>query len=282
MIRRFSDLYEDVLRKSGFRHASVRPSYADHPYTCPFKIRMTRYCNGRRIPFYVPCGRCLYCQQHRADDWLTRQLCESSVSTQVFFTTLTYDDPHLEDISRYTLQCFFKRLRKAGLVFRYIALSEYGPKTCRSHYHILFFLNSVKHFSCPAHFSRWISFFWRRGNVDSKEPTRNHHKYIAGYSKELFVDTPSFKLYSLRPGIGKNTDYYRYLMDYWANTGERSVTTGDGDVQIPYSCILDWRKMNDIEADPPDMSDFKPTRRDIEHYLYDLQQAYSTFSRRKL
>lgn len=106
MIRRFSDLYEDVLRKSGFRHASVRPSYADHPYTCPFKIRMTRYCNGRHIPFYVPCGRCLYCQQHRADDWVTRQLCEASVSTQVFFTTLTYDDPHLEDISRYTLQCF--------------------------------------------------------------------------------------------------------------------------------------------------------------------------------
>lgn len=159
MIRRFSDLYEDVLRKSGFRHASVRPSYADHPYTCPFKIRMTRYCNGRHIPFYVPCGRCLYCQQHRADDWVTRQFCEASVSTQVFFTTLTYDDPHLEDISRYTLQCFFKRLRKAGLVFRYIALAEYGPKTCRSHYHILFFLNSVKHFSCPAHFSRWISFF---------------------------------------------------------------------------------------------------------------------------
>lgn len=84
MIRRFSDLYEDVLRKSGFCHASVRPSYADHPYTCPFKIRMTRYCNGRHIPFYVPCGRCLYCQQHRADDWVTRQLCEASVSTQVF------------------------------------------------------------------------------------------------------------------------------------------------------------------------------------------------------
>jgi len=55
---------------------------------------------------------------------------------------LTYDDAHLPQhgqLWKDDLQRFFKRLRKAGFKFRYVASGEYGEKTRRPHFHIALF-----------------------------------------------------------------------------------------------------------------------------------------------
>jgi len=55
---------------------------------------------------------------------------------------LTYDDAHLPEhgqLWKGDLQRFFKRMRKAGLKFKYVASGEYGEKTRRPHFHIALF-----------------------------------------------------------------------------------------------------------------------------------------------
>ena len=55
---------------------------------------------------------------------------------------LTYNDSWLPEhgqLFKDDLQRFFKRLRKAGFKFRYVASGEYGDKTRRPHFHIALF-----------------------------------------------------------------------------------------------------------------------------------------------
>lgn len=55
---------------------------------------------------------------------------------------LTYDDAHLPEhgqLWKDDLQRFFKRLRKGGYKFRYVASGEYGETTRRPHFHIALF-----------------------------------------------------------------------------------------------------------------------------------------------
>lgn len=55
---------------------------------------------------------------------------------------LTYDDPHLPEhgqLFKEDLQRFFKRLRKAGFRFKYVASGEYGDLSRRPHFHIALF-----------------------------------------------------------------------------------------------------------------------------------------------
>jgi hypothetical protein len=55
---------------------------------------------------------------------------------------LTYDDVHLPEYGQLwkdDLQRFFKRLRKAGFRFKYVASGEYGDESRRPHFHIALF-----------------------------------------------------------------------------------------------------------------------------------------------
>lgn len=55
---------------------------------------------------------------------------------------LTYDDAHLPEhgqLVKADLQKFFKRLRKSGFKFRYVASGEYGDASRRPHFHIALF-----------------------------------------------------------------------------------------------------------------------------------------------
>ena len=55
---------------------------------------------------------------------------------------LTYDDAHLPEhgqLFKEDLQRFFKRLRKAGFKFKYVASGEYGEISRRPHFHIALF-----------------------------------------------------------------------------------------------------------------------------------------------
>jgi len=55
---------------------------------------------------------------------------------------LTYDDAHLPEhgqLFKEDLQRFFKRLRKSGFKFKYVASGEYGDASRRPHFHIALF-----------------------------------------------------------------------------------------------------------------------------------------------
>ena len=61
---------------------------------------------------------------------------------------LTYDDDNLPkhgQLVKADLQKFFKRLRKAGHRFRYVASGEYGDATRRPHFHIALFGQNFEH-----------------------------------------------------------------------------------------------------------------------------------------
>lgn len=102
---------------------------------------------------YVPCSRCAFCSQTRTNAWSARLYWEHRSSLSTAFVTLTYEDKHLtyfegqyyKDVPQLVpedIQKYFKRLRKAGLKFRYYAVGEYGSKYGRPHYHILFFFQN--------------------------------------------------------------------------------------------------------------------------------------------
>lgn len=102
---------------------------------------------GERQPMFmaVPCGKCVCCTEKKANEWITRAMCESQTSTSIpIFFTLTYNDfclPH-NGVRKGAMQRFMKRLRinidrycgfKTNI--RYFISAEYGTKTKRPHYH---------------------------------------------------------------------------------------------------------------------------------------------------
>lgn len=107
----------------------------------------------------VPCRRCPKCLQFRQMQWRERALLEILASNRTWFVTLTFDEPHLAGIIAEAMlnechedealteghietaayrhvQRYFKRLRKAKAVFRYLAIFERGEDTGRPHYHL--------------------------------------------------------------------------------------------------------------------------------------------------
>lgn len=109
-----------------------------------------RYDVNKVVPnFYlwIPCGKCFTCRKSKAFQWSVRAMHEIAYSSICSWATFTYDDEHLihSDIDDNGELCYsdvqkmIKRMRKAGLKFRYLCGSEYGSKTRRPHYHIVFF-----------------------------------------------------------------------------------------------------------------------------------------------
>lgn len=115
----------------------------------------------------LPCGKCLGCQQTRANHWAERCKHEASRYNNNSFLTLTYNDEWRPEDNRLDprgLQLFLKRLRKrlhtvlaqqthakrksdprshilsdSRSPLRYFACGEYGEETGRPHYHALLF-----------------------------------------------------------------------------------------------------------------------------------------------
>lgn len=106
---------------------------------------------------YVPCGKCDECVSLR-QNYKTQRFIMESIDSDFYFCTLTYDNAHLpvatvefSDGQTFThcvpyvhdIQLFIKSLRNNnvfGKPFKYFVASEYGGKTHRAHYHILFSL----------------------------------------------------------------------------------------------------------------------------------------------
>lgn len=106
------------------------------------------------------CGACPECLRKRSNAWALRAVYESCEHLNNCMVTLTYDSYKLDSEGRPTreeqdpnpdlhvnvrdVQLFIKRLRKWYSSFssdkiKYIACAEYGSRTHRAHYHVIFF-----------------------------------------------------------------------------------------------------------------------------------------------
>lgn len=159
----------------------------------------------------VPCGKCKSCRINRRKEWVVRCDLEFLEHDYSSFITLTYDPEH-EPLNGSLvvehLQAFWKRLRKAGLKFRYFACGEYGTKTHRPHYHaILFGVDFV-----TADF--FVRKFWDYGFAYCTEANSKTAGYVAGYCTKKLGNVktnmelkdlglrPEFIVMSRRPSIG--------------------------------------------------------------------------------
>lgn len=136
-------------------HADWEP-YCDDPVKVVRSRRSANGVKGVEVSFFAPCRRCAKCLQFRQMKWRERALIEHQQAPRTWFVTLTFSPHHLAGIiaESYRLPVesrvkaidraayehikrYFKRLRKAGHRFRYLAVYERGEETGRSHYHLL-------------------------------------------------------------------------------------------------------------------------------------------------
>lgn len=153
----------------------------------------------------VPCGHCIECSRLRQNYWIQRFRLMASVS-DMYFQTLTLKPsmtPHLkltfengdifdkEIVTRDMLQKYFKRLRKDnvfGSPFKYFAVSEYGGKRHRPHFHIIYFVpktnDSYAVKNSRGNRLRWTLFeYWSRNEGTTFKPVyvpycEYHQKYV--------------------------------------------------------------------------------------------------------
>lgn len=202
----------------------------------------------------VPCGKCFACQSNRRRDWHMRIKYEMLHSLQSYTVTLTYDDQHIPakeyfvdyDPVQYPdrhgfwyhpldidhVQRFFKRLRKDGYKFRYFGVGEYGGKTARPHYHIIFFFNE---FVDITRFTKEVHKHWLYGIQITIDKTNDDCiGYTLKYCLKMYnVFQPSPKLFcSKRPFIGNGylqPDTVSYLRSHPGDV----VPTISGTMRIP-------------------------------------------------
>jgi len=103
----------------------------------------------------LPCGKCPYCLNRRANNWIFRLQQELKRADSAVFVTLTYENPPLSfnnvlpTVYKPDVQKFFKRLRKiprdySNQPIKYYLCAEYGSKSFRPHYHAIIFNSDIE------------------------------------------------------------------------------------------------------------------------------------------
>ena len=196
----------------------------------------------------IPCGKCIGCRLQQSREWATRIMLESQDHDENWFVTLTYDDVHIPEIPfaksidddtgevldtgvlqtlcKRDLQLFNKRLRKhfSDDKIRFFACGEYGEKTARPHYHVIFFglhINDLQFFKMSRlgdkyYISDTLTRLWGKGHVLLAQVTWESAAYVARYVTKKFTGdkakywyddiglTAPFTVMSRRPGIASN------------------------------------------------------------------------------
>lgn len=131
---------------------------------------------GKVHKIFVPCGRCIACQDSKRNEWVSRMCLHSLTHKYCYFVTLTYGSYNLYDYvnhpfkedwlmtkprlssKNYTktpkympsllrqehLTKFLKRLRiELGFQISYCAAGEYGDKYLRPHFHLIIWSDNV-------------------------------------------------------------------------------------------------------------------------------------------
>ncbi|UOF78635.1 replication associated protein [Microviridae sp.] len=144
----------------------------------------------------LPCGSCMGCRIAYSRDYALRGVCEAELSDYNYFVTLTYDDDHVPKtpsgqltLRKSDVRSFLVRLRLVlGSGLRTLGCAEYGERTHRPHYHIIFFgkkIDDLVPYTMKGknilYESETISRAWGHGRVLIGEANFTTIKYVAGY-----------------------------------------------------------------------------------------------------
>lgn len=158
----------------------------------------------------VPCGKCAQCKANLRAEWCGRLAVEDFYCMRSYFVTLTYSDENLRltdlgvpSVWKDDVQRFIKRFRKKYSL-RYFCTAEYGSKTMRPHYHIIFFLSDNIDI---AEFGNLIDDTWKlgRSHIGDVSPASIAYctKYCMKDNKGYPTGSnPPFRLMSKVPALG--------------------------------------------------------------------------------
>lgn len=173
---------------------------------------------------FVPCGKCVACLSRRRNEFTYRLTQEQNYSDYSFFLTLTYDKDHIPIklvegkpyfvFDKKNVQDYLKRVRyyisqlNKDVKISYFLVSEYGKKTFRPHYHMLFFVKNDSFLKYKSSIEKVLQAQWTYGFFVTKptNPANIHYctKYCIKNLEELpeqCID-PVFTLGSKRPYLG--------------------------------------------------------------------------------
>lgn len=192
----------------------------------------------------IGCGHCAECAMQKSRDWTTRIILENYYSKDSYFFTLTYNDQNytksllksdLKEFIKKVRNYYYKHFKIDGI--RYYAIGEYGSKSARAHYHILFFNLPIKKSmdkditfkkvskSINGDYIFEVPLFdklWNKGFVSIGSVNKQSIGYVSRYcnKKKLSYMTtedyakldliPEFSLMSKKPGIG-----FQYVEDHF-------------------------------------------------------------------
>lgn len=251
----------------------------------------TKYGKLKLIP--IKCNNCDLCRLNRANQWVTRIICEFKTSNQQGIKIdLTYSPKHVPE--DYTLrkadyQNFINKLRQQiyrdtgkRANFKYYIGGEYGPKGGRPHYHLIiigWMPNDLTYWKdsktgFPMYTSEYIDKKWAMGITTIQPLTPETASYATRYTNKKSgkakknKNVPEFQAQSI--GIGKK---------YWEIKKEEIIEdlgiwikrdSGTICAQIPdyykklwkkerpiqYETFLDWqeRQMEKIENERKQLS----------------------------
>jgi len=151
----------------------------------------------------APCGKCPACKKSRSREWAARLSHEAPYWGATSFVTLTYDDEHLQELSKREIQLFMKRLRfelsDLGRKCAFFACGEHGTVNKRAHYHLIIFGIAVKE-------KFLVENSWKKGLVHVGDFSPASARYVTNYMLKDSDGLGTFRLMS--QGIGR-----RYAQD---------------------------------------------------------------------
>jgi len=177
----------------------------------------TKY-QGEKVA--AACRKCTACVQARKRHWIGRMLAEEQTCHSVWFVTLTYaggyDNINAYVINYHDVQLFFKRLRKAGHKFKYVAVGEHGTDLDRAHFHIMIFWQNEPPDVPMDTQAQWDA--WPHGHSNCQIPRSKQGcaVYLMDYMNKDNLQRAVMK-YSKNPMLG-----HEYLIQY----AERHVSNG--------------------------------------------------------
>jgi len=158
------------------------------------------------------CRKCDECIAARKRMWIGRLLAEQQTCLETWFCTFTYrggdENTHAQVLRYSDLQKTFKRLRRAGHKFKYIAVGEYGGKLGRAHFHaIIYWQTPPPHVTMDERIDHPL---WPHGFMQAEYPRSQQGAatYIMDYLNKSAKGDAILK-YSKNPALGE-----QYLIGY--------------------------------------------------------------------
>lgn len=171
---------------------------------------------GKVHKMFVPCGRCIACQDQKRNEWVSRMCLHSLSHKHCYFVTLTYGSYNLYDYKNHPfkedwlmtkprlssinykntpkympsllrqehLTKFLKRLRiQLGFEISYCAAGEYGEKYLRPHFHLIIWSNDVITYQNIVNAWSYLCYSVSNNDVRSyngKIPRENVFQFLIG------------------------------------------------------------------------------------------------------